>query len=114
MAARRANEVSQNRTASAAYTNEATAQVAQPLTPPDKAAPGKEKHYFEDLDPELQKVLRVQLQKPGDVSAVIEMPGGFLVFLAKEKTAETLTSASLTIPKRSCEEWLAQQPAEKP
>ena len=59
---------------SSAYTNEATAQVAQSLTPPEKAAPGKDKHYFEDLDPEVQKVLRVQLQKPGDVSAVIENP----------------------------------------
>ena len=93
---------------SSAYTNEATAQVAQSLTPPDKSTPGKEKLYFEDLDPELQKVLRVQLQKPGDVSAVVEMPGGFLVFLAKGKSAETLNAASVTIPKRSYEEWLAR------
>ena len=92
------------------YRNEATAQVAQPLTPPDKAAPGKQQLYFEDLDPELQKVLRVQLQKPGDVSAVIEMPAGFLVFVVKEKTAATLSAASLSIPKRSYEEWLMQQP----
>jgi hypothetical protein len=92
------------------YTNEATAQVAQALTPPDKATPRKEKAYFEDLDPELQKVLRVQLQKPGDVSAVIETPGGFLVFLAKEKSAGSLTAATLSIPKRSYEEWLAQLP----
>ena len=98
------------KSASKAYSNEATAQVAQPLTPPDKAAPGKQKLYFDDLDPELQKVLRVQLQKPGDVSAVIEMPGGFLVFVAKEKTAATLSAASLSIPKRSYEEWLMQQP----
>ena len=95
------------RSTSKAYTNEATAQVAQPLIPPDKTAPGKEKLYFKDLDPELQKVLRAQLQKPGDVSAVIEMPGGFLVFLAKEKNSDTLTVSSLTIPKRSYEEWLA-------
>lgn len=94
---------------SKAYTNEATAQLSQAINPPDKAAAGKEKLYFEDLDPELQKVLRVQLQKPGDISAVIEMPGGFLVFLAKEKTAEALSAASLTIPKRSYEEWLAKQ-----
>lgn len=95
---------------SSAYTNEATAQVAQSLTPPEKAAPGNDKHYFEDLDPELQKVLRVQLQKPGAVSAVSEMPGGFLVFLAKEKTAASLSAASVSIPKRSYEEWLAQEP----
>ena len=95
---------------SSAYTNEATAQVAQPLTPPDKSTPGKEKLYFEDLDPELQKVLRGQLQKLGDVSAVIEMPGGFLVFLAKEKTAASLSAASVSIPKRSYEEWLVPKP----
>ena len=95
---------------SSAYTNEATAQVAQSLTPPDKSTPGREKLYFEDLDPELQKVLRGQLQKPGDVSAVIEMPAGFLVFLAKEKTAASLSAASVSIPKRSYEEWLAQEP----
>jgi hypothetical protein len=97
---------------SGSYSVEATAQVAQALTPP----PGEkdEKLYFEDLDPELQQVLRVQLQKPGDVSAVIETPRGFLVFLAKEKSAESLSAASLTIPKRSYEEWLAQQPAESP
>ena len=94
---------------SSAYTNEATAQVAQSLTPPEKAAPGKEKHYFEDLEPVLQKVLRIQLQKPGAVSAVVGTPGGFLVFLTKEKSAETLSAASITIPKRSCEEWLARQ-----
>ncbi len=94
---------------SSAYTNEATAQVAQSLTPPEKTTPGKEKHYFEDLDPGLQKVLRVQFQKPGDVSAVVEMSGGFLVFLTKEKSAETLSAASITIPRRSYEEWLARE-----
>ena len=63
----------------------------------------------EDLDPELQKVLRVKLQKPGAVSAVIETPGGFLVFNTKEKSAETLSVASISIPKRSYEEWLARE-----
>lgn len=93
---------------SGAYSVEATAQIAQVLSPP--AEERDRKCYFEDLDPELQKVLRVQLQKPGDVSAVIETPGGFLVFQAKEKTAETFSAASLSVPKRSYEEWLAQQP----
>ncbi len=96
------------------YTNEATAQLSQAINPPDKSAPGKEKVYFEDLDPELQKVLGAKLQKPGDVSAVIEMPGGFLIFLAKEKNADTLTAATLSISKRSYEEWLAQLTKEKP
>ena len=99
---------------SSAYTNEATAQLSQAINPPDKSTAGKQKLYFEDLDPELQKVLRVQLEKPGDVSAVIEMPGGFLVFLAKEKSAETLSAASVSISKRSYEEWLARETGEKP
>jgi hypothetical protein len=43
------------------------------------------------------------------VSAVIEMPGGFLVYLLKEKTAGTLSAATLSIPKRSYEQWLAEQ-----
>ena len=102
----------QVKASSGTYTVEATAQVAQVLAAPDGAGhePGKEKAYFEDLDPELQKVLRVQLQKPGDVSAVVEMPAGFIIFQARERTAAALRAASLSIHKRSYEEWLAQQP----
>ena len=99
---------------SSAYTNEATAQLSQAINAPDKSTPGKEKLYFEELDPELQKVLRVQLQKPGDVSAVVEMPGGFLVFLTQEKSAGTLSAASLTIAKRSYEEWLSRETGKSP
>ena len=86
------------------------AQVSQPIASPQNAAKDNEKFYFEDLDPELQKVLHAQLQKAGDVSAVIETPRDFLLFVAKEKTAETLTLASLTIPKQSYDDWLTQQP----
>jgi hypothetical protein len=70
--------------------------------------------YFDDLPAELQKVLRVQLRQPGDVSAVIETPGGFLLYLATEKAVEKLGVAILSIPKRSYEDWLAQQPGERP
>lgn len=94
---------------SIAYTNAATVQIAQTLASPGHTAPGLEKPYFEDLDPELQNVLRVQLQKPGDVSAVIETPVGFLVFQAREKSPETLAAATFSTPKRSYDEWLAQQ-----
>ncbi len=68
------------------------------------------KLYFEDLPAELQRVLRVQLQQPGDVSAVIETPGGFLLYLCKERTDQTLSIARLSLPKRSFEQWLSQQP----
>jgi len=67
------------------------------------------KSYFEDLPGELQNVLRVQLRQPGDVSAVIETPSGFLLYLCKAKTAETLSVATLSLPKRSLEQWLAEQ-----
>ncbi len=89
------------------YSVEATAQVAQALTPPPEAR--DEKQYFDELNPELQNVLRAQLQKPDDVSAVIETSGGFLVFQAKERTAATLSVRSFSLPKRSYEEWLASQ-----
>ena len=72
------------------------------------------KFYFEDLPEELQNVLRVQLRQPGDVSAVIEMPTGFLLYVAKEKTGETLSAATLSIPKRSYEEWSNEQNESKP
>ena len=96
---------------SSTYSVEARAQVV-PAGPTPPAASGeadRPKHYFEELEPQLQNVLRVQLQKPGDVSALVETPGGFLVFQAKERTAEALTVAALSLPRRSYEEWLAQQ-----
>lgn len=65
--------------------------------------------YFADLPVELQNVLRAQLYQPGDVSAVIEMPGGFLLYLAEEKTDATLRVAVLSTPKRSYEQWLGEQ-----
>jgi GTP cyclohydrolase II len=72
---------------------------------------GKErKLYFADLPAELQRVLRVQLRQPGNVSAVIETPGGFLLYLAKEKSETVLTVACLTLPKGSYEQWLNEQP----
>ena len=81
---------------------------AQLLSPP--AAAGKEQEsYFEDLPPELQNVLRAQLRQAGDVSAVIETPGGFLLYVAKEKTDTVLSVAGLSLPKRIYEQWLTEQ-----
>ena len=59
---------------------------AQILSPP-RAGGTDVKFYFEDLPSELQNVLRAQLRRPGDVSAVIETGGAFLLYVAKEKTA---------------------------
>jgi hypothetical protein len=74
-----------------------------------RAADKERKFYFSELPRPLQDVLRSQLRQPGEVSAVIEMPGGFTLFLAREKTAEILSVATLSIPKRSYEEWLNEQ-----
>jgi len=70
------------------------------------------KLYFEDLPPDLQNVLRVQLRAPGDVSAVIELPSAFLLYVAKEKSGQSLTVASLSLPKRGYEQWLEDQKSE--
>jgi hypothetical protein len=87
--------------------------VQFPSSPP--AGEGKEQRsYFADLPSELQDVLRAQLRQPGDVSAVIETPGGFLLYLAEEKTAATLRAATLFLPKRSYEQWLNEQHESKP
>lgn len=81
---------------------------AQPLSPP--SAPAKEhKFYFEELPPALQNVLRAQLRVAGDVSAVIETPNAFLLYLLTERTADTLSVAWRSFPKLSCEQWLGQQ-----
>jgi hypothetical protein len=82
---------------------------AQLLSAP-AAADGKErKSYFEDLPGELQNVLRIQLRRPGNVSAVIETPGGFLLYVAKEKTGAVLSVAGRSLPKRNYEQWLTEQ-----
>jgi hypothetical protein len=80
------------------------------------SSPAREKDrkfYFEDLPPQLQKVLRVQMREAGDVSAVIETPGGFLLYLAKEKSDAALAVVGLSLPKRNYEQWLEQQNANK-
>jgi len=65
--------------------------------------------YFEDLPGRLQRVLRAQLRQPGDVSAVIETPRGFLLYLCMKRTDETMSVACLSLPKPSYEEWFNQQ-----
>ena len=93
------------------YSVEATAQLAQALSHPgEHRANHDEKSYFDDLPAELQNVLRVQLRQPGNVSAVIEMPTGFVLYLAKTKTHEQLAVTVVSLRKRSYEQWLAQQP----
>ena len=84
---------------------------AQLISSP-RGADRDRKPYFEDLPIELQRVLRLQLRQPGDVSAVIEAPDGFLLFVAKETTNTALTVACLSLPKRSYEQWLSEHTGE--
>jgi hypothetical protein len=84
---------------------------AQLISPP-RGAERDRKQYFEDLPGELQRVLRLQLRQPGDVSAAIDVPGAFLLFVAKEMTDTALTVACLSLPKRSYEQWLSEQTVE--
>jgi hypothetical protein len=81
---------------------------AQIISSP-RGAERDRKLYFEDLPPALQDVLRVQLRQPGDVSAVIEAPGGFLLYVATEKTDMALAVACLSLPKRRYDQWLEEQ-----
>jgi hypothetical protein len=78
---------------------------AQSLSSPP--ANGKEQRFcFEDLPPELQKVLHAQLRQSADVSAVIETPDGFLLYVTAEKTGTLLSVVALSLLKRSYEQWL--------
>jgi hypothetical protein len=69
----------------------------------------KRKPSFADLPAELQNVLRAQLRAAGDVSAVIETPTGFLLYVAKQKTDAALGVATLSLPKRDYERWLEER-----
>jgi hypothetical protein len=87
------------------------AKVLSSSSPSD----GKErKIYFADLPGELQRVLQAQLRQTGDVSAVIEAPSGFLLYLVTEKGLDLLSVATLSIPKRSYEQWLNEQNENNP
>lgn len=94
---------------SKSYSIEAEVSQAQVLSPPP--TPGKERDdfYFEDLDPELQRVLQVQLKGAGDVSAVIESGQVFQVFACAARNPGEMRVLVFVWPKRSFDEWLAGQ-----
>ncbi len=93
------------------YSLDATATFTKTLTPAEPLSESADKSWFEDLSPELRNVLRAELQKPGDVSAVIETPNGFLLFVAKETTEKSLSATALSVSKISFEQWLSEQKA---
>jgi hypothetical protein len=77
------------------------------LSPPVNASGTERMFYFADLPGELQNILRIQLRQPGDVSALIETPDGFLLYLCRQRSAEHLRVAGVSLPKRDLDQWLA-------
>lgn len=95
---------------SRSYSVEATVSPAQVLSPPAASHEGAERVlFFEDLEPELRRVLDVQLTAPGKVSAVIESALGFQVFVVTARDAKALGALVFSLPKQSFDEWLAAQ-----
>lgn len=78
------------------------------VSPPD-AAPSAPVPLFSDLSEELQRVLRVQLRGPGDVSAVIESTDAFLLFVRESSAPDRFDVTVATFAKRGFEDWLAAQ-----
>lgn len=64
-------------------TNKAEAQMTLVLDGANQKTK-EPKHYFSDLDPELAEVLKKHLQKPGDVSPIVESPSGFRIYQVGE------------------------------
>jgi hypothetical protein len=86
---------------------------AQIMSPPRDGGK-KQNFYFEELPPALQKVLRVQLRQAGDVSAVIEMPAAFMLYVLREKTAEKMDVVCVPLAKKSFDQWLGEQKGVEP
>jgi hypothetical protein len=74
-----------------------------PMPPKDKREAG---YPFADLPADLQRVLRLQLRQPGDVSAVIEADRHYQVFLCTTITDAVLVVRAVIVPKLSLEAWL--------
>lgn len=90
------------------YTNQATAQLAQVIGGAGQE-PKDTKEYFSDLNPELAAVLKKHLEKPGDVSPIIETTSGFRIYQAREMTAFHWKVESVFIPRISYDDWLKSQ-----
>ena len=81
----------------------------RPENPPQSAVIQREPTYLADLDPELARVLKAQLTKIGDVSAVIEDSTHFMLYLSRGRSNMSLDVSCIALPKRSFEDWLAEQ-----
>jgi len=74
-----------------------------------KTATERKEPRFADLPAQLQEVLTAQLRAPGDISAVIETPENFLLFVVTEMSETRLGAGCLALPKQSCDAWLTGQ-----
>jgi hypothetical protein len=81
-------------------------QVSWEFRPSPNTSESSEKLSFADLPPTLQKVLDAQLRSPGNVSAVIEMPSEFLLYVARARTPEALSVVCAVFAKVDFEVWL--------
>lgn len=81
----------------------------RPNGSPRSATIEREQTYLADLDPELARVLKAQLTQTGDVSAVIEDSTHFMLYLARGRSNKSLDVSCIALPKRSFEDWLAEQ-----
>jgi hypothetical protein len=97
----------ESRASGGLYSIDGTAEVLAP--PPALKDSSRQPASFSDLPGELQSVLHAQLRATGDVSAVIEMPTQFLLFLAKERSAGILKAVTLSVAKQGFDQWLANQ-----
>ena len=88
----------------------APASPANTLASPVRGGSAEDRpRAFGDLPASLRSVLRAQLRQAGDVSAVIELPTAYLLYVAREKTEAQLTAACLALPKRDYETWLDER-----
>src|SRR4030095_11020119 len=92
---------------SAAYSIEGTLQQSQVLD--GQSSAGSSSYFFGDLPPKLQRVLSSQLRAPGDISAVVETPTRFLVYLGGERTTDKLSATVISLSKKLYEDWIHEQ-----
>jgi hypothetical protein len=79
---------------------------AESSTPHAIAPPSEEKEKApHPAGPEIAAVLERELQKPGDVTTILEERDRFSVFRLKEKTEKTWTVDAVTLPKVDFNTW---------
>jgi hypothetical protein len=77
-------------------------RVISPLSEPDRTAPLAP-------DPEVAAVLEKELQKPGDVSTILEERDRFQVLRLTAIDADIWTAQVVTYPKRDFDSWLNEE-----